>query len=65
MFPVRRTKYFHEVVAQANRSSSVLEILHRALVSLGGLSAGKRAEIAPASGLWVLLSRVQPIFPGF
>ena len=34
----------------------MLEVLHRALVLLGGLAGGEGAEVAPLAGLWVLLA---------
>ena len=41
----------------------MLEILHRPLVVLGGLSRAERAEIAATPGFGVLLARVQAILP--
>ena len=44
--------------------SMPLEILHGALVLLGGSARGESAEIAPPAGLRILLARVQPVLSG-
>jgi hypothetical protein len=41
-----------------------LKVLHRTLMSLGGLFAGKRAEVAPPASFRILFSRVQTVFAG-
>src|SRR3954452_14776766 len=47
------------------RRSMPLEILHLALVLLGGSFRGKRGEIAPPSGAWIDLARIEPVFARF
>src|ERR1700733_15050706 len=46
------------------RASMPLEVLHRALVLLGGGAAGEGAEIAAAAGLRILFARIEPVFAG-
>src|SRR5207245_8903963 len=45
--------------------SAPLEVLHGAIVPFGGRAAGERPQVATLTGLWVFLSRVQPVFPRF
>ena len=41
-----------------------LEVLHRALVRLGLIAGGERAEVATLPGLWILLAGVQAVLAG-
>jgi hypothetical protein len=41
-----------------------LEVLHRPLVFPGRGERREGAEISPLSGLWILLSRIQPVSAG-
>jgi len=40
------------------------EILHRALVLLGGGAAGEGAEVAATAGLRIFLARIEPVLAG-
>lgn len=55
----------NEPAPHPRRANSMpLEILHSALVLLGGGTRGEGAEIAPPAGLRILLARVQPVSSG-
>ena len=51
-------------VIRLRPASMPLEILHFALVLLGGLARGKRAEVAPLAGARIGLARVEAVFAG-
>jgi len=48
-----------------NRVLVMLEILDCAFVNFRPFPAGKCAEVAAASGFWILLARVQAVLAGF
>jgi len=41
-----------------------LEVLHGALMLLGGLPRAESTEIFPAPGFWIFLARIQTVLPG-
>lgn len=42
--------------------SVMFEILHRALMSLGGFTGAEGPKIAALARLWIFLARIQPVF---
>jgi len=52
----------HVIGGRGTGCSVPLEVLHGALVLLGGLARLERAEVAALAGLRILLARVEPIF---